>query len=148
MELSTRICYQSVQSLLAIGSGGFSGVGFGKGASKFYYLPEAHTDFAFAVFCQEVGFIGAIVVLALLAGLGLYGIKIALAAREQKGTMLAIGVVVLILGQALGNIAMVCGGIPVAGVPLPFISYGGTSLMINLFALAFLVSVGRSCRQP
>jgi cell division protein FtsW len=88
------------------------------------------------------------VVLALLAGLGLYGIKIALAAREQKGTMLAIGVIVLILGQALGNIAMVCGVIPVAGVPLPFISYGGTSLMINLFALAFLISVGRSRKQP
>jgi cell division protein FtsW len=142
------IGYQSVQSLLAIGSGGLSGVGFGKGASKFYYLPEAHTDFAFAVLCQEVGFIGATLVLTLLAGLGFYGIKIALAARDKQGMMLAIGVIVLILGQALGNIAMVCGVIPVAGVPLPFISYGGTSLMINLLALAFLISVGRSCRQP
>ena len=141
------IGYQSVQSLLAIGSGGFSGVGFGKGASKFYYLPEAHTDFAFAVLCQEVGFIGAFTVLALLAGLGFYGIKIALSAREPQGAMLAIGVVILILGQALGNIAMVCGVIPVAGVPLPFISYGGTSLMVNLLALAFLISVGRNCRQ-
>ena len=142
------IGYQSVQSLLAIGSGGLAGVGFGKGASKFHYLPEAHTDFAFAVLCQEAGFIGAVAVLALLAGLGFYGIRVALAAKDQQGMMLAMGVIVLILGQALGNIAMVCGVIPIAGVPLPFISYGGTSLMMNLIALAFLISVGRNRRNP
>lgn len=142
------IGYQSVQALLAIGSGGFFGAGFGKGASKFYYLPEAHTDFAFAVLCQEVGFIGAFTVLALIGGFAFYGLKIALSARERQGMMLAAGVIILIVGQAIGNIAMVCGVLPVAGVPLPFISYGGTSLMVNLCALAFLVSVGRLCRQP
>lgn len=142
------IGYQSVQALLAIGSGGFFGAGFGEGSSKFYYLPEAHTDFAFAVLCQEWGFVGALLVLLLLAGIGFYGIKIAIGAKDRQGTMLATGVIVLILGQAIGNIAMVCGVIPVAGVPLPFISYGGTSLMINLIALSFLISVGRYCRTP
>ncbi|MDU4959432.1 MAG: FtsW/RodA/SpoVE family cell cycle protein [Sporomusaceae bacterium] len=142
------IGYQSVQALLAIGSGGLLGAGFGKGSSKFYYLPEAHTDFAFAVLCQEQGFIGALVVAGLLAGIGFYGIKIALDARDWQGTLLATGVIVLILGQAVGNIAMVCGLIPVTGVPLPFISYGGTSLLINLLALAFLISVGRYRKRP
>lgn len=142
------IGYQSVQSLLAIGSGGFFGAGFGKGASKFYYLPEAHTDFAFAVLCQEMGFIGALAVLLLLGGLAFYGAKIALQAKDKQGMMLASGVVIFILGQAVGNIAMVCGVIPVAGVPLPFISYGGTSLMVNLCALGFLISVGRNGLRP
>ena len=142
------IGYQSVQALLAIGSGGFLGAGFGKGASKFYYLPEAHTDFAFAVLCQEMGFVGAFIVLILLGGLGFYGLKIALSARERQGMMLATGAVILIVGQAVGNIAMVCGILPVAGVPLPFISYGGTSLIVNISTLALLISVGRLCRQP
>lgn len=142
-QYQQSIGYQSVQSLLAIGSGGFSGTGFGKGVSKFYYLPEAHTDFAFAVLSQETGFIGVMVVLLLLAGMAFYGTKIALEALDNRGMLLASGIIILILGQAIGNIAMVCGVIPVAGVPLPFISYGGTSLMANLFALGFIISVGR-----
>lgn len=136
--------YQAVQSLLAIGSGGLLGSGYGKGASKFYYLPEAHTDFAFAVLCQEMGFIGAVVVLALLAALGVYGVKIAIGAKDGLGRMLATGIVLLILGQATGNIAMVSGIFPVTGIPLPFISYGGTSLITNLWALGILFSVGRN----
>lgn len=137
------IGYQTVQSLLAIGSGGFFGTGLGMGASKFYYLPEAHTDFAFAVLCQEMGFVGAVVVLLLFAVLGCYGGIIARKAPDGFGKMLALGATGLVVGQAIVNIAMVSGMIPVIGVPLPFISFGGTSLIVNLVAIGLLISVGR-----
>ncbi|MEN6411318.1 MAG: putative peptidoglycan glycosyltransferase FtsW [Veillonellales bacterium] len=137
------IGYQTVQSLLAIGSGGFFGTGLGMGASKFYYLPEAHTDFAFAVLCQEMGFAGAVVVLLLFAILGCYGGIIARKAPDGFGKMLALGSTGLVVGQAIVNIAMVSGVIPVIGVPLPFISFGGTSLIVNLIAIGLLISVGR-----
>lgn len=135
--------YQTVQSLLAIGSGGMFGSGFGMGASKFHYLPEAHTDFAFAVLCQEMGFVGAVVVLALLGAMAWYGLQIASRAPDGYGLMLAVGVTTLVVGQAAGNIAMVTGILPVTGVPLPFISFGGTSLIVNCAAIGLLVSVGR-----
>lgn len=137
------IGYQSVQGLLAIGSGGFFGSGLGMGASKFYYLPEGHTDFAFAVLCQEMGFIGAIVVLSLMGMFAYYGVKIALKAPDGFGKMLALGTVTLIVGQALINIAMVSGLAPVVGVPLPFISYGGTALIVNFTAIGILLNVAR-----
>lgn len=137
------IGYQSVQGLLAIGSGGFFGTGLGMGASKFYYLPEGHTDFAFAVLCQEMGFLGAFVVLFLMTMFAYYGIKIALKAPDGFGKMLAIGTVILIVGQALINMSMVSGLLPVVGVPLPFISFGGTALIVNLTAIGILLNVGR-----
>lgn len=137
------IGYQSVQGLLAIGSGGFFGAGLGMGASKFYYLPEGHTDFAFAVLCQEMGFIGAIIVLFLLAMFAYYGVRIALKAPDGFGKMLAMGTVVLIVGQAIINIGMVSGLAPVVGVPLPFISFGGTALVVNMAAIGILLNVGR-----
>lgn len=137
------IGYQSVQGLLAIGSGGFFGAGLGMGASKFYYLPEGHTDFAFAVLCQEMGFIGAVAVLCLMAMFAYYGVKIALKAPDGFGKMLALGTVVLIVGQAVINISMVSGLAPVVGVPLPFISYGGTALIVNFTAIGILLNVGR-----
>lgn len=135
--------YQTVQALMAIGSGSFFGTGLGMGASKFYYLPEAHTDFAFAVLCQEMGFAGAAIVLGLLALLAWYGIKAALHASDGFGMMVAAGATFLIVGQAVGNIAMVSGLLPVTGIPLPFISFGGTSLVVNLLAAGLLISVGR-----
>lgn len=135
--------YQTVQALMAIGSGSFFGTGLGMGASKFYYLPEAHTDFAFAVLCQEMGFAGAAIVLGLLALLAWYGIKAALRASDGFGMMVAAGVTFLIVGQAVGNIAMVSGLLPVTGIPLPFISFGGTSLVVNLLAAGLLISVSR-----
>ncbi|SDD98142.1 FtsW/RodA/SpoVE family cell cycle protein [Sporomusa acidovorans] len=135
--------YQTVQSLLAIGSGGFWGSGLGMGASKFHYLPEAHTDFAFAVLSQEMGFVGAVLVLLLFGALAWYGIQIASRAADGYGFMLATGITALIVGQAVGNIAMVSGVIPVTGVPLPFISFGGTSLIVNCAAIGLLISVGR-----
>lgn len=140
------IGYQTVQSLMAIGSGGFLGSGLGMGTSKFYYLPEAHTDFAFAVLCQEMGFIGAGVVLTLLVLLGVYGAKIAAQAADGFGKLLAIGVTGLIVGQGIVNIAMVSGLLPVIGVPLPFVSFGGTSLVVNFFAIGLLISVGRRAK--
>ena len=137
------IGYQSVQGLLAIGSGGFFGAGLGMGASKFYYLPEGHTDFAFAVLCQEMGFMGVIIVLLLLSTFTYYGVKIALKAPDGFGKMLAVGTVVLIVGQAIINMSMVSGVVPVVGVPLPFISFGGTALIVNLAAIGILLNVGR-----
>ena len=133
--------YQPLQSLLAIGSGGLKGTGLGMGASKFYYLPEAHTDFAFAIWAQETGFIGAVIVLLLIGALACYGIRIAMEAADGRGRILAIGIVFMIVGQAIGNIAMVLSLLPVTGVPMPFFSYGGTALFVNIWAMGFLFSV-------
>ncbi|AJQ29956.1 FtsW/RodA/SpoVE family cell cycle protein [Pelosinus fermentans] len=137
------IGYQTVQGLLAIGSGGFWGSGLGMGSSKFNYLPEAHTDFAFAVLCQEMGFIGALGVLCLMGLLAYYGVRIALKAPDGLGKLLTMGSIFLIVGQAIINISMVSGIFPVVGVPLPFISFGGTSLIVNLMAIGLILSVGR-----
>ena len=133
--------YQPLQSLLAIGSGGLKGTGLGMGASKFYYLPEAHTDYAFAIWAQETGFIGAVIVLLLIGALACYGIRIAMEAADGRGRILAIGIVFMIVGQAIGNIAMVLSLLPVTGVPMPFFSYGGTALFVNIWAMGFLFSV-------
>ncbi len=138
--------YQIVQSILAIGSGGFSGMGLGHGFSKYSYLPESHTDFAFAVFCQETGFIGALIVFLLLITMTYYCIKIALHTKDNFGKMLVCGITLLIIGQAIGNMAMVIGLIPVVGVPLPFISYGGTSLILNMMSIGIILSVERQNR--
>lgn len=135
--------YQIVQSILAIGSGEFSGMGLGHGFSKYSYLPESHTDFAFAVFCQELGFIGAFIVFLLLITMAFYCTKIALRTKDNFGKMLVTGIMLLIVGQAIGNIAMVIGLVPVVGVPLPFISYGGTSLILNMLSMGLVLSVER-----
>ena len=135
--------YQTVQGLLAVGSGGFLGEGFMQGTSKYFYLPEAHTDFAFAVWAQEMGFLGAVFVVILVAAFTYYGFRIANKARDEFGKWLAMGITLLISGQALFNIAMVCGIMPVTGVPLPFVSYGGSSLLMNFIAIGLLASIGR-----
>lgn len=135
--------YQTVQALMAIGSGGATGSGLGLGASKFLYLPEAHTDFAFAVLGQEMGFIGVVAVIILFGLIGFYGVQVAVKAPDNYGMLLAIGITAMVVGQAAGNMAMVCGLLPVTGVPLPFISYGGTSLVVNMAAIGILVSIGR-----
>ena len=126
--------YQMVQSLLSIGSGG-------EGSSKFFYLPEAHTDFAFAVFCQENGFLGAFFLILLFAILGCALLRIAVCSKDERGFLLAAGVSFLIVGQAAANMAMVCGLLPVIGVPLVFISYGGSSLIISMAAIGLALSV-------
>ncbi|MGM9583611.1 MAG: FtsW/RodA/SpoVE family cell cycle protein, partial [Phascolarctobacterium sp.] len=133
--------YQMVQSLLAIGSGGLTGTHWGHGAGKFFYLPEAHTDFAFAIFCQENGFIGAMILLLLFGLLGFAFCTITINAKDRRGFLLAGGVTFLIIGQAVANMAMVCGILPVIGVPLIFISYGGSSMLLSMAAIGLLLSV-------
>lgn len=135
--------YQTVQSLSAIGSGELTGMGLGVGVSKYDYLPEAHTDFAFAIFCQENGFLGAIFVFMLFAAFAVYAARIANKAKDEFGQVLAMGIMLLIVGQAIANLLMVGGMTPVVGVPLPFISYGGTSLIITMAAIGILVNVGK-----
>ena len=135
--------YQTVQSLSAIGSGELTGMGLGVGVSKYDYLPEAHTDFAFAIFCQENGFLGAIFVFLLFSALAVYAARIALKAKDEYGQVLSMGIMLLVVGQAIANLLMVGGMTPVVGVPLPFISYGGTSLIITMAAIGILVNVGR-----
>ena len=135
--------YQTVQSLSAIGSGELTGMGLGVGVSKYDYLPEAHTDFAFAIFCQENGFLGAIFVFLLFAALAVYAARIASRARDEYGQILSMGIMVLVVGQAVANLLMVGGMLPVVGVPLPFISYGGTSLIVTMASVGILANIGK-----
>ena len=138
--------YQTVQSVTAIGSGGVWGMGLGQGLAKYAYLPEAHTDFAFAVFCQENGFLLTALVLLLYGAFAYYAVRIARDAYDAYGQLLAGGIMLLVVGQAVVNIAMVAGCFPVVGVPLPFISYGGTSLMMTMFSVGVLINIGRYSR--
>lgn len=140
--------YQVVQSMQAIGSGGLTGMGLGVGISKYHYLPEAHTDFAFAVLCQEAGFLGAVFVFLLFASFAYYGIRIAQKAKDPLGQNVAFGLTILIVGQAVGNLFMVGGWGPVIGVPLPFISYGGSSLAVSLWAVGILLNIGWKSVPP
>ena len=133
---ATTTGYQLVKSLMAIGSGQFLGSGFGQGTSKFFYLPEAHTDFAFAVLCEEWGFVGALLVIALFVLLMVQYANGCLLAKRPGEAVLLWGALLLLCGQAAGNMLMVTGMLPVIGVPLPFISYGGTSLLVNLGVVA------------
>lgn len=135
--------YQVVQSLLSIGSGGLFGTTFGMGTGKFFYLPEAHTDFAFAIFCQEWGFVGAVFLITIFLLLAAAIHRIALNTKDERGFLLVTGVNFLVVGQAVANMAMVCGILPVIGVPLSFISYGGTALIANLIAIGLVIAVYR-----
>ena len=139
--------YQTVRSLMSIGSGGLFGMGIGEGLSKYDYLPEAHTDFAFAVFSQEMGFIMVVAILMVYMMFCGYAARIAKQAQDSYGQMLAVGILLLIGGQAVSNVIMVSGMIPVVGVPLPFISYGGTSLIMSLFAVGILVNISRQATK-
>ena len=140
--------YQLAQSILAIGSGGFVGVPWGQGSSKFFYLPEAHTDFAFAIFCQEWGFVGALLLIALFVIFARALIRIAGHTKDARGFLLVAGATCLLVGQSAANMAMVCGLLPVIGVPLMFISYGGTSMVINMICIGLVISVYHDeCRR-
>lgn len=130
--------YQTVQSLIAVGSGGFFGQSVGEGMSKFLYLPEQYTDFAYAVFSQEFGFIGSVFVLILYLIFLLAGFAAARKLKETYAALLVYGLTMLISVQGIVNIAMVIGCFPVTGIPLPFISYGGSSLLMNIISVALI----------
>ncbi len=137
------IAYHIRQTLIALGCGGWTGVGLGAGRQKFGYMPAAHTDAIFAVLGEELGLIGCLVVVGLFVALAYRGFKIALEAPDAFGTVLAAGLTCSLIIQALVNIAVVTATLPYAGVPLPFISYGGSSLVVALASVGLLLSVSQ-----
>jgi len=139
--------YQTVQSLVGIASGGLTGVGLGASRAKWGFLPYAHTDFIFAIIAEELGLIGALTVLVLFACLAWFGIRAALRAPDTFGMLLAGGITTWFVAQAVVNLGAVVGLLPITGVPLPFVSYGGTSLVVNLVAMGVLLSVARQGRD-
>lgn len=139
--------YQLVQSLLAIGSGGIWGTGFGLSQQKLFYLPIQSTDFIFAVFAEEFGFVGCLLLLLLLAAYATFGLKVAVKSHKSVHQLVAIGVVVLMVGQALLNIGVVTGALPTTGLPFPFLSYGGNSVIASLLAAGLLIRVARESNE-
>jgi cell division protein FtsW len=135
--------FQLLQSLIAVGSGGFLGVGLMASRQKLFYLPEAHTDFIFAVLAEELGFFGAAIIVILFAVYGWRGVRAALAAPDDFGRLLAVGITFLVVGQALFNLAVVVGLLPTKGIPLPFISYGGSSLLVMLLGTGILLNISQ-----
>lgn len=135
--------YHIIQSLYAIGSGGLFGVGLGRSREKFLYLPEPHTDFIFAILGEELGFIGTATVIILFFLFAWRGFKIAISAPDIYGSLLAGGITSIIVLQALMNIAVVTASMPVTGIPLPFISFGGSALIFTLAGIGILLNISR-----
>ena len=134
--------YQLVQSLLAIGSGGPFGQGFGLSTQKLQYLPIQTTDFIFAVYAEEFGFVGCLMFLLFLAAFAFVGLRVALACRSNQHRLVAIGCTALLVGQSILNIAVATGAMPTTGLPLPMVSYGGNSLLMSLFVAGLLIRCG------
>lgn len=135
--------YQVVQSLLAIGSGGLMGVGLGQGGAKWYYLPERHTDFIFAIVVEEGGLLLGALLLLLFAAFTWRGMTIAMRVNDYFGRLMATGLTLMITIQAMVNIAITLGLLPVTGITLPFISYGGSSLVISLASIGVLLNISK-----
>lgn len=135
--------FQLYQSLIALGSGGLVGRGLGASMQKLFYLPEAHTDFIFSIIGEELGLIGTTLVLAAFALLAWRGLRVALLAPDRFGSLLALGITMMIAVQALINITVVTGLAPTKGLPLPFVSNGGSSLMINMVAMGVLLNISQ-----
>lgn len=135
--------YHIIQSLYALGSGGLFGVGLGRSREKFLYLPEPHTDFIFAILGEELGFIGTITIILLFFLFAWRGYKIAISAPDIYGSLLAAGLTTMIVMQALMNIAVVTASMPVTGIPLPFISFGGSALIFTLAGVGILLNISR-----
>ncbi|WP_062105160.1 stage V sporulation protein E [Bacillus niameyensis] len=138
--------FQIIQSLYAIGPGGLFGLGLGESRQKFFYLPEPQTDFIFAILAEELGFIGGSLVLLLFALLLWRGIRVALGAPDLFGSFLAVGIISMIAIQVMINIGVVTGLMPVTGITLPFLSYGGSSLTLMLMAVGILLNISRYSR--
>ncbi len=135
--------FQTIQSLYALGSGGLFGMGLGRSRQKFFYLPEQHTDFIFAILGEELGFIGVSLVISLFLLFAWRGFKIALNAPDNFSSLVAAGITVQIVFQAIINIGVVSGALPVTGITLPFISYGGTSLLFSMASVGLLLNISR-----
>ncbi len=135
--------YQLIQSFYALGSGGLTGLGLGQSRQKTLYMPEPHNDFIFSIIGEELGLIGCLTIIILFVILVWRGIIVAMKAKDVYGSLLAVGITSVIAVQSLINIAVVTGSMPVTGVPLPFISYGGTSLVVNLAAMGILLNISR-----
>jgi cell division protein FtsW len=133
--------YQTVQALMSLGSGGIFGVGLGNGVFKINYLPEAHTDMIFAVVGEELGLVGVTAVIFAYAVFAYAGLRVALGCRDPFGKRLAAGLTALVCGQAVINLAAVLGAAPLTGIPLPFVSYGGSSLVVELLAVGILLNI-------
>jgi len=133
--------FQTVQAMIALGSGGLFGVGLGESVQKINYLPEATTDMIFAVVGEELGLIGAVAVVGAFAVFGWAGFTVALRCRDTFGKLLATAITALVCGQALVNLAAVLGLAPLTGIPLPFVSYGGSSLIVGLAAVGILLNI-------
>lgn len=135
--------YQTIQSLYAIGAGGIFGVGVGNSKQKQLYLPEAQNDFVFSVVCEEVGLIGAVAIILVFAALFYRGIRMAQRTHDKFGFMIVVGIMVQLATQTLLNIAVVTNTVPNTGISMPFFSYGGTSLMMLLAEMGFVLSVSK-----
>ena len=133
--------FQIIQAMIGIGSGGFTGVGLGEGPQKALYLPEAHTDMIFAVVGEELGLLGSVLVIGAFAAFGYAGFRIALRCRDPFGKLLAAGLTALVCGQPAINLAAVLGIAPLTGIPLPFVSYGGSSLIVLLAGVGILLNI-------
>lgn len=137
--------YQTYESLLAIGSGGWTGLGFGESKQKYLYLPEAQNDFVYSIICEELGFVGGVVVLFLFVIFTLRGFYIASHAKDRFGMLVTTGITIQIGSQALFNIMVASNAFPNTGISLPFFSYGGTALLIQLAEMGIILNISRQC---
>lgn len=135
--------FHIIQSLFSLGSGGFLGLGLGQGKQKYFYLPEQHTDFIFAVLGEELGFLGTVAVVLIFGYVAWRGYQVALRAADPFGSLLAAGLTSMIVLQAIINVGVVTASLPVTGIPLPFISFGGSSLLFSMTAVGLIVNVSR-----
>jgi cell division protein FtsW len=140
--------FQIIQSLIAVGTGGVWGRGLMNGVQKLFYLPEPHTDFIYAVISEELGLVGSTVVLICFLIVTWRGLRIAVRAPDSFGAFLAIGLTTMVALQALVNISIVLGLLPTKGIPLPFVSFGGSSLLVNLIGMGILLNVSQHASSP
>jgi cell division protein FtsW len=139
----TQADWQTKQAVVALGTGGWLGVGLGESTQKFGFLPVAHTDGVFAILGEELGLFGCVLVMAMIAILGWRGIRAALGARDSFGFLLAVGITLWLIFQSLIHIAVATAAMPSTGMPLPFLSFGGSSLLISLLGVGILLSISR-----
>ena len=135
--------FHILQSYIAVGTGGITGVGLMEGKQKLFFLPEPQTDFIFAVVGEELGLIGTVAIVIVFALILYRGLKASAACQDDFGRLLALGLTVMIVGQALINMSVVLGLLPTKGIPLPFVSYGGSSLLVNLVAVGILLNISQ-----